>query len=513
MALYRKYRPQKFSDVSGQEHVVRTIQNQFGSESLSHAYLFTGPRGVGKTTVARLVAKLANCEKPKKHEPCEECAACLGITNGGTLDFFEIDAASHTDVDNVRENIIKNVRFSPQQLKKKVFIIDEVHMLSTSAFNALLKTLEEPPEHALFVLATTEIHKVPETIISRCQRFDFKRVSTEELVKRLNFLSKEEGFKVDEDVLKEVAKHSEGCVRDAESLLGQIFALGDKNISLEQAMLVLPATNHVFVEAFFEALFTFDSKKTIDLLNSYLEQGIDVRQFLDDIVEMTRLEMMNGLSSGKDVSIYVYAIEEFLIARRNMSLSTIDQLPLEIAVVKICSSAFQKRGVDSGLSESEKASPVYVEEPIVEDESDKEEKDSVEKTMIADEAVSEPIVSSEKVDTNESDKVFDTVPVISLEEVQSKWPEVYDQIKDCNASLPLFMKSCEVGDVKGDRVELAFGYDLYVQTVNQQKNREVIEQVLGRVLGKKLKIHAVKKESEDAKTLDSLVDAFGGSVV
>ena len=185
-ALYRKYRPVRFSDLVGQNHIRITLQNELEQDRVAHAYLFSGPRGVGKTTTARLLAKAVNCKDRKDSEACEKCDFCKEISQGKSLDVIEIDAASHTGVDNVRENIIENSRFTPQRLKYKVFIIDEVHMLSLSAFNALLKTLEEPPEHVIFILATTEIHRVPETIISRCQRFDFKRVSVDDLVKRMS---------------------------------------------------------------------------------------------------------------------------------------------------------------------------------------------------------------------------------------------------------------------------------------------------------------------------------------
>src|SRR3989339_626328 len=219
-ALYRTYRPQTFADLTGQEHVKRTLQNQLKIGRVAHAYLFTGTRGVGKTTAARLLAKAVNCQgitegKDSLPEPCNVCSSCQEITGGSSLDVYEIDAASNTGVDHVREHIIESVRFSPNKAKMKVFIIDEVHMLSTSAFNALLKTLEEPPAHALFILATTEIHKVPATILSRCQRFDFKKISKEAMVTRLASIVKQEKRNVDEDVLLGIAKHSGGSERDA----------------------------------------------------------------------------------------------------------------------------------------------------------------------------------------------------------------------------------------------------------------------------------------------------------
>ena len=204
LALYRKYRPQTFREVSGQTHIKTTLQNELEMDRVSHAYLFSGPRGTGKTTMARLLAKSVNCLSRKKgeSEPCSKCEACAEITDGRSLDVIEIDAASHTGVDNVRENIIQSSKFTPTQRKYKVFIIDEVHMLSISAFNALLKTLEEPPKHAMFILATTELHKVPETILSRCQRFIFRIVAYEEIIKRLDYIIAKEEKKVDAEVVE-----------------------------------------------------------------------------------------------------------------------------------------------------------------------------------------------------------------------------------------------------------------------------------------------------------------------
>src|SRR5690242_6333091 len=225
--LYRKYRPKTFADVAGQEHVKAVLKNEAAAGRAAHSYLFAGPRGVGKTSLARIFAKALNCvSRAKDGDPCGVCEACQEIAEGRALDVIEIDAASHTGVDNVREEIVEHARFAPAKLAWKVFIIDEVHMLSTSAFNALLKTLEEPPDKVVFILATTELHKLPATVISRCQRFDFRRIDQAALTARLKGLAEKEGYAVDADVLETIARSSDGCLRDAESLLSQLLALG-----------------------------------------------------------------------------------------------------------------------------------------------------------------------------------------------------------------------------------------------------------------------------------------------
>ena len=501
-ALYRVYRPVTFSELTGQKHVSTTIQNQFAMGKLAHAYLFTGPRGVGKTTTARLLAKLANCENVTNSEPCNACDACQLIASGSALDIHEIDAASNTDVENVRENIIKSVRFAPNQLKKKVYIIDEVHMLSTSSFNALLKTLEEPPAHVLFILATTEIHKVPETIISRCQRFDFRRIPKDEMLARLQTIVEKEQVNVDREVLEQIAKQSEGCARDAESLLGQILALGEKTVTLKEASLIFPASSAVYVEAFVQAILAHETMKAITDLNSYIEQGIDLKTFLDDVIERLR-EM---LLAQENLLFVRQAIPLFLDARIKIRGEHLPQLPLELAIVELGDGGgnvgeavaagfslrgvekkvsnetqqdFQKQGVDSGLSL--RGGPK------------------------ADEAISALLTTQETV--------FDTIPVISLDEVRQKWPQVFEQIKECNASLPLFMQSCSVSDVTDDRVELGFEFELYVQTVNKEKNRQVIEKALEQVMGKPMKIRAVTIKPKKDEILDALVSQFGGGLI
>ncbi|MDP1629512.1 MAG: DNA polymerase III subunit gamma/tau, partial [bacterium] len=237
LALYRKYRPKTFAEIIGQEHIVRTLTNALSMGKISHAYLFSGPRGTGKTTMARLLAKSLNCLKRNgaagEFEPCNDCESCKQINEGRPLDLIEIDAASHTGVDNVRENIIEASRYVPYGEHYKIYLIDEVHMLSKGAFNALLKTLEEPPKHVVFIMATTEISKVPATILSRVQRFDFRKLKVLELVGRLNLIAKKEGVDIEPKAVNYLAVLADGSTRDAESLLDQIMALGESPITLK----------------------------------------------------------------------------------------------------------------------------------------------------------------------------------------------------------------------------------------------------------------------------------------
>ncbi|MFH2018535.1 MAG: DNA polymerase III subunit gamma/tau [bacterium] len=289
--LYRKYRPQTFENVIGQTHIIQTITNEISMGRVAQAYLFSGSRGVGKTTTARLLAKAMNCQNRKdgKFEPCEECLSCKEITGGRSIDVIEIDAASQTGVDNVRENIIENAQFKPTASKFKIFIIDEVHMLSNSSFNALLKTLEEPPAHAIFILATTELHKLPDTVISRCQRFNFKKIKFDDMLKRLEELAKSEGVKIDKDVLKRIINKSDGCLRDAESLLGQIFSLNIKKITTEDAQMILPTADAETVLNYVECLIQKNAGDAIRTVNHLGESGASLDQFAHDLFEILRL--------------------------------------------------------------------------------------------------------------------------------------------------------------------------------------------------------------------------------
>lgn len=360
LALYRKYRPQKFEEIIGQEHVVRTITNALSSNSISHAYIFSGPRGSGKTTIARLLAKAVNCHNRKEgsFEPCDKCPSCLEIKEGRSLDLIEIDAASHRGIDEMRE-LREGIRFAPSKEKRKVFVIDECHQLTKEAVNALLKTLEEPPTHALFILATTEIHKMIPTIISRCQRFDFRKITLVEIVKRLEILSKKEEVKIEKETLELIAANSGGAVRDAESLLDQVLTFGrsDKEIKAEDIKELLGLADIALVSQFVEYLTNKDSKSSINFLEESLERGYDPQEFAKVLVSYLRQALLLKIDPEQNSLVIGLTKEEkakmqeqagrvdfiqiqralnlFMEAENKMKYSSIPQLPLELAIVDL----------------------------------------------------------------------------------------------------------------------------------------------------------------------------------
>ena len=320
-ALYRAYRPQNFEDVVGQEHIIRTLKNQIENNNVGHAYLFSGTRGTGKTSTAKIFARAVNCENSTNQEPCNECEVCKDILNDNIMDVVEIDAASNNSVDDIRE-LRENVKYSPTKAKYKVYIIDEVHMLSQGAFNALLKTLEEPPSYIIFILATTEPHKIPATILSRCQRFDFKRVTVKDMTARMQKICNEENIVVEDKALNLVARNSQGALRDALSILDQCISFGDNKIEYKDVVELLGTVN---VEQLFElakCIIEQDTRQSLQILNEFVIWGKDIRNLINDLIDHFRNLMVCKVSSD---------LEEII----SLPEETIEQLKLQAKYVDI----------------------------------------------------------------------------------------------------------------------------------------------------------------------------------
>ena len=355
LAIYRKYRPKVFSELLGQEHIVEIFKNAAKQDKFSHAYLFYGPRGSGKTTMARLLAKVVNCKNQKEGEPCNECYSCKEIDNGHALDIVEIDAASNRGIDEIR-NLRESVKFAPTSFKYKVFIIDETHMLTGPAFNALLKTLEEPPAHIIFILATTEYEKVPATISSRTQRFHFRKLSLEEIIKKLNFIINTEKLKVSEDALELIAALAEGSLRDAESLLDQITSL-DQDVELKDVEKIAGKIGYKKTAALAGHLLKNELQNALNYLNEVHQDGYNLVQLNKDLIhyirraitlktnpnieelyrkELTKDELIglkNHASLIQDTK-HISLLKSLIRAYSEMRYSPFAIVPLEVAIIE-----------------------------------------------------------------------------------------------------------------------------------------------------------------------------------
>ena len=321
--FYRRWRPQTLAEVVGQEQVTKTLRNALSGGQVSHAYLFCGPRGTGKTSTGRILAKAVNCLTSEgKGEPCNSCDMCQAITEGRALDVIEIDAASNTGVDNIRD-LRERVNYSPNEARYKVYIIDEVHMLSTSASNALLKTLEEPPPHVIFVLATTEVHKVLPTIMSRCQRFDFRRISQADVVAKLAHISKKETIKIEPEALKLIARAATGSLRDAENLLEQLTTYYGKKVTLPQVQTILGITGDARAKELVKHIVNSDVTAGISTINGINSDGLDLRQFNRELVIYLRALLLVKTGSGESIDLPAEDIEELKGLASRASLAQI----------------------------------------------------------------------------------------------------------------------------------------------------------------------------------------------
>ena len=356
-ALYRKFRPLTFSEIVGQEHITRTLRNQIVANRVGHAYLFNGSRGTGKTSAAKVLARAINCLNPKDGEPCNECEICKGAINGSLTDIVEMDAASNNSVEDIR-SIREEVNFLPTKAKYRVYIIDEVHMLSPGAFNALLKTLEEPPEHVKFILATTEPQKLPATILSRCQRFDFKRISNEDIIKRLKVVCNESNIEITDSALNIIAVLSEGAMRDALSILERCIQDGENKIDEDKIKDLVGIPKIAFVNSITEAIIDYDIDKALKSMDDNLNEGKDLNNFLWEIIKYIKdiliyksskkaalysedeIANINAISEKVTKEKLVNLIYELSKLETDMKWSTQKTIMFQAGIIKLCSNEF-----------------------------------------------------------------------------------------------------------------------------------------------------------------------------
>ncbi|MGB1288572.1 MAG: DNA polymerase III subunit gamma/tau [Aggregatilineales bacterium] len=496
-ALYLKYRPLRFEDVSGQEHVTRTLRNSLKTGRIRHAYLFSGPRGTGKTTCARLLAKAVNClhEDAGVH-PCNECATCVAVNEGRFLDLIEIDAASHTGVDDVRD-LRDKIAFSPGEGKYKVYIIDEVHRFSGNAFDALLKTLEEPPDHALFVLATTEIDKVPATIKSRCLPFEFRRLSMQEVSDRLREITDWEGIQIEQAALELVAREGTGSVRDSISLLDQIVADPEETITLELTQRVLGTASLRAIRDLVTAIINADIAMGLQVINQAVDSGSDPRQFGQQLVEHLRAVLL-AQAAGADM-LAASEDDRALYAQQG---NAIDRSRLLKVIRAFNDAVTQYRGgwqpqlslelalVESMQQPETQVQTVYVQTPAP--------------AATASQSNMPPPSSSP--DTPAVPVKPGTAPIIPAADVQANWQRARGAISHHrpNSILPNLMQHAHVVTVEGNMVTMGVSSQIHLNKLSHQQVLPWIEWALENVHNLKLRVKFVLADGGVVDAIDGL---------
>ncbi|MCA4158314.1 DNA polymerase III subunit gamma/tau [Priestia megaterium] len=516
-ALYRVYRPQSFNDVVGQQHIIKTLQNALVQEKFSHAYLFSGPRGTGKTTAAKILAKAVNCEKAPIAEPCNECATCRGITDGSISDVIEIDAASNNGVDEIRD-IRDKVKYAPSAVRYKVYIIDEVHMLSIGAFNALLKTLEEPPAHVIFILATTEPHKIPLTIISRCQRFDFKRISPEDIVYRMKEVLGSEELEVSEDALYEIAKASEGGMRDALSLLDQAISYSTEKVSLEDVLSITGAVSQAFIVKIVQAIFNENIVEALDSVESLIKNGKDPARFVEDLIFYYRdvllyqaseenayllekaavNEEFKELSSKMDSAFIYKVIAELNQTQQEMKWSNHPRVLLEVALVKLAQTSTKQEDTLPYQDILQKMNQMEAELQQL-----KEKGIQVDHTAQAAQTEKKQTRQSRsqyKTPVGKVNEVLKNATRQNLETIKRSWAQVLDTLKQQNkASHAALLSNSEPVASSDQSFILKFKYEIHCKMASENNNnvRDNLENILYTLIGSKREMVAIPESEWD----------------
>ena len=537
IALYRTWRPQSFEDFVGQMHIIRTLQNALKENKLSHAYLFSGPRGTGKTTVAKILAKAINCERGLVEQPCNECDTCKRITEGSIMDVIEMDAASNRGIDEIRD-LRDMVKFAPTEVRKKVYIIDEVHMLTTEAFNALLKTLEEPPDHVIFMLATTEPHKLPATILSRCQRFDFRRLSVDEQVGRLAYICGQEGIQADDEALQVIARMSEGGMRDALSLLDQVAAFSDKRITYDH---VISITGGISSEQFGELAAIIQKRDVgaaLDWINRYMHDGKSADKAIENLIfyfrdllciqlvpksdvttgrilDPSKFESMARLFTRDDLFAMIDVLNRY---GTEMKYSLQPQMMFEVAVMKLCTHGVEPSKVSgSDYVGASQAEIVELRHKLtaLEDQLSRMLQQGGAGTPTSSKANASPTrpilhtpnksPSSDRMKKGlRADAYIQGKESEHFRQAASKWPQVLAKVREAKITVHAWLIDGEPVSFAQDTLLVVFKSVMHRDTTEKAENKKIIEQVMQRVFGHSIKLETIMlKEWQDANRVQA----------
>lgn len=495
-ALYRKWRPKTFDDVIGQNQVTKTLKNEVSTGKISHAYLFTGSRGTGKTSCAKILAKSINCQNPQNGNPCGECEICKSIDSENMLDISEIDAASNNGVENIR-NMREEVVFSPTKCKYRVYIVDEVHMLSVGAFNAFLKILEEPPSHVVFILATTEVHKIPATIISRCQRFDFKRISTEDMLGRIMHICSEESITIEKNAAKIIANAADGAMRDALSILDQCANSCKNKIDSKSVKNILGISGTEYIKDVVENVFNHNYKFCLSFISKMYSESKNMLRLCEEITDYFRLLMISKTTNENkghdsfelekiDLKDIIWCLDTLQEAYKNMVLGTNKKIEMEIALVKMCHrfmAHLEVKNIDSKSTSKICSAKDY--------------------EAISDPGVMPPIAENIVKSTPKEYEKNDSYPYFE------KWGEVIDKLKDAASlkSLYISLKDAKAYE-NGNYILIDSKNELAFELLRKSETRDTLKKIIKEATGKQYSLGPYKtpQQPDSNDLLQELID-------
>ena len=517
-ALYRVYRPKTFGDVVGQEHIVKTLKNQIKNNNIGHAYLFSGTRGTGKTSTAKIFARAVNCLNPINEEPCNECEICIDTLNDNIMDIVEIDAASNNSVDDIRE-LRESVKYTPSKAKYKVYIIDEVHMLSQGAFNALLKTLEEPPSYVIFILATTEPHKIPATILSRCQRFDFKRVSSKDIASRMSYICKKENIEAEEKALSLIARNSQGALRDALSILDQCMSFGNEKIEYNDVIELLGTVNIDELFELSQSIIDENTKKSLEILNEFIIWGKDIRNLINDLIDHFRNLMVCKVSKDLDeiISLPEESIERLKEQSQNVNINDLIRILNILSETQDSMKSSSNTRILAEVTMMKIAQPMFDEskEALIKRIENLEkiiESGNIKVVTVQNESEINTVPQRVQVDEpqeRKEDIVYEEVKSEDVKLVESSWKKVTQKIKDDRKlSIAALLKEVNTFNVKDNILYLIFNdnFSFARSRLNSKDTIEYVESIIREVLNRSFNIQIYLKSEVASLNLSETIN-------